>query len=62
MITDCYHIYVNDTCIKANLSEEEFDNEYKHMSAFLELTNLTEQARLEFERCECDYDYTEASF
>ena len=63
MVTeDFYHIYVNQTCVKANLSEEEFNTEYKHLLAFLELTNLKDQAKLEYERCACEYNYAEASF
>lgn len=63
MITkDCYHIYVNEKCVKANLDEEEFNKELRHIEAFLELTNLTEQATIDYEHCECEYSLAEASF
>lgn len=62
MITkECYHIYINGECIKANLEEDEFNSEMSYIKGFLELTNLEKQAKLEFERCDPP-SYVEASF
>ena len=47
-----YHIYVNDQCIYAALSEEEFTKEMTHIKAFLELTHLDNSAKLDYVRCE----------
>ena len=47
-----YHIYLNNTCIKCNLGESEFKNEMTCLNTFLELTNLTESAKLEYVVCD----------
>ena len=56
-----YHIYVNNKCIKAALNECDFKREMQHIKAFLELTHLDEDAKLEYVQCEAP-GYTEASY
>lgn len=58
----CYHIYVNDRCYKANLHEEDFEKELNHLHTFLELTNLQDSARIEYEECDVPKEFTEASY
>ena len=58
-----YHIYVNQTCVKHCLSEEEFNNELKHIEAFLELTNLSDCAKVTHEVVETSpKEFSEASY
>jgi len=47
-----YHIYLNDTCIKANLNPAEFEKEMSRIKGFLELTNLENIANIDYVRCE----------
>ena len=61
MIDTLYHIYVNDTCVSAALTETEFKREMIHLQGFLELTNLDKSAKLEYVQCEPP-TYTEASY
>ena len=56
-----YHIYINNTCIRACLEEDEFKKEWQYLTAFLELTNQSKDARLEFVELEAP-SYTDASF
>ena len=58
-----YHIYVNGSCVKNCLSEEEFHNEMKHIQAFLELTNLQDCAKVTYEELETSQkEFSEASY
>lgn len=61
MTETLYHIYVNDQCFKACLEESEFKKEMAHLKGFLELTNLTNSATIDYVQCEPPV-YTEASF
>jgi len=56
-----YHIYVNNTCVRACLGEDEFKREWQYLKAFLELTNHRDDAILEFVECEAP-NYLEASY
>lgn len=56
-----YHIYINNTCVRACLEEDEFKKEWQYLTAFLELTNQSKDAKLEFVECEVP-NYSEASF
>ena len=56
-----YHIYMNDTCVRACLAEDEFKRQWQYFTAFIELTNHKDDARLEFVECEAP-NYLEASF
>ena len=47
-----YHIYLNNTCIKANLEEKEFKTEMTWLNNFLELTNLQSSANIEYVVCD----------
>ena len=47
-----YHIYLNNNCIRSNLSIAEFEKEYHWMHEFLQLTNLEEDAILDYVRCD----------
>ena len=61
--TKLYHIYVNDKCVKHCLSQTEFENELKHIHAFLELTNLSECAKVTHEVVETSpKEFSEASY
>lgn len=61
MTDKIYHIYVNNTCIRACLCEADFKKEIVGIKTFLELTNTAKDATLEFVECEAP-SYTEASF
>ena len=61
MIDTLYHIYVNDTCVSAALTETEFEKEIAYIQGFLELTNLGKGARLDYVQCDPP-TYTEASY
>ena len=56
-----YHIYVNEECIHASLTEDEFKREYGYIEAFLSLTGLDKSATIDYERCEPP-TYREASY
>ncbi len=47
-----FHIYLNNNCIRANLSISEFEKEYRWMNEFLQLTNLKDSAILDFVQCD----------
>ena len=47
-----YHIYVNDKCVKHNLQESEFRKEIQFIRAFLELTDLDNDAIVDYVRCD----------
>lgn len=49
---DRYHIYINNSCVMNNLDKEQFEHEMTNIKAFLELTNHTEDANVEYVRCE----------
>ena len=58
-----YHIYVNGSCVKNCLTEEEFEHELKHINAFLELTNLQNCAKVTYEALEVSQkEFSEASY
>ncbi len=61
MTDTIYHIYMNNTCIRACLNESEFKKEMVGIKTYLELTNHTKDATLEYVECEAP-SYTEASF
>ena len=61
MTETMYHIYVNDRPVKVAVPEEEFQKEYQYIEAFLELTNLTDAATIDYVRCEPPA-YAEASY
>lgn len=53
MITEAkYHIYVNSSCVRCNLNEDEFQKEMTYIKNFLELTNLSSDAKIDYVRCE----------
>ena len=56
-----YHIYVNNTCVKASLNEDEFYKEWSFLKGFLELTNLDKSANIDYVQCDPP-TYAEASF
>ena len=56
-----YHIYINNTCIRACLEEDEFKREWQYLTAFLELTNQSKDATIEYVECEAPV-YTDASY
>ena len=56
-----YHIYVNNRCVKAALTEDDFKREMQHIEAFLELTHLDKNAKLHYVKCEIP-SYTDASY
>ena len=47
-----YHIYLNNECIRCNLSTAEFKEEMSWMTRFLELTNLGNNAILDYVQCD----------
>ncbi len=47
-----YHIYLNNNCIRSNLSKAEFKKEITWMTNFLELTKLKKTAKLDYVQCE----------
>ena len=61
MTDKIYHIYVNNTCIRSCLCEAEFQKEMVGIKTYLELTNHSKDATLEYVECEAP-TYTEASF
>lgn len=61
MTETLYHIYLNDDCIVSCLSESQFEEEYKNIKNFLELTRLNKSAKLEYVRCEPPA-YADASY
>jgi len=61
MIDTIYHIYMNNTCIRACLTESEFKKEMVGIKTFLELTNHNKDATIEYVECEAP-TYMEASF
>ena len=61
MTDKIYHIYVNNTCIRACLCEADFRKEIVGIKTYLELTDQLKSATLEFVECEAP-SYTEASF
>ena len=52
MIEETYHIYLNNACIKANLKRNEFEKEMCWLKSFLDLTNLTSSATIEYVVCD----------
>jgi hypothetical protein len=56
-----YHIYMNNTCIRSCLTESEFKKEMVGIKTYLELTNHTKDATLEYVECEAP-TYTDASY
>lgn len=61
MTDKIYHIYINDTCISSCLTESEFKKEMVGIKTYLELTNHTKDATIEYVECEAP-NYREASF
>ena len=47
-----YHIYLNNTCIKSNLNDQEFHKEMAWINNFLQLTKLDKAAKVEYVRCD----------
>jgi hypothetical protein len=52
---------MNNTCIRACLTESEFKKEMVGIKTFLELTNHNKDATIEYVECEAP-TYMEASF
>ena len=61
MYDTLYHIYINNTCVKASLNEDDFKKELSYLKAFLELTNLDKSAKIDYVQCDPP-TYAEASF
>lgn len=47
-----YHIYVNNQCVRHNLDTEQFHREMQYIKAFLELTHLEDDAKIEYVQCD----------
>ena len=56
-----YHIYVNEVCVHAALTEDEFKREYSYIEAFLGLTGLDNSATIDYVKCDAP-SYLEASY
>jgi len=56
-----FHVYVNGACVKANLNKDELNHELQYLHSFVELTGLSNNAKIEFEECTAP-NYAEASF
>jgi hypothetical protein len=52
---------MNNTCIRSCLTESEFKKEMVGIKTYLELTNHTKDATLEYVECEAP-TYTDASY
>lgn len=57
-----YHIYLNDRCIHANVSEEKFEQTFNAAKGFLSLTGTEKFAKIDYERCEMPIFSPEASY